>query len=68
MCISLGVPGLRPCLLKRAMPASLLCLRSLAAPNLAISAAESPPAFEAVWLRLLSLLPLLLTLASVSSA
>ena len=50
------------------MPASLLCLRSLAAPNLAISAAESPPAAEAVWLRLLSLLPLLLTLASASSA
>ena len=50
------------------MPASLLCLRSLAAPNLAISAAESSPAAEAVWLRLVSLLPLLLTLASVSSA
>lgn len=52
-------------LLKRAMPASLLCLRSFAAPNLAISAA---PAVDAVLLRLLSLPPLLFTAVSVSSA
>lgn len=46
----------------------MLCLRSLVAPNLAISAAESAPALDAVWLRLLSLPPLLFTPPSASSA
>lgn len=55
-------------LLNRAMPASMLCLRSLAAPNRAISAAESAPALGAARLGLLSLPPLLLGPLSGSSA
>jgi hypothetical protein len=55
-------------LLKRAMPASLLCFRSLAAPNLTTSAAASGPALDCMWLRLPSKPLLLPAAASVSSA